>query len=120
MVNWWLRKPDRDARDWPACRVRIEQGDTASRSLRIASEHQLGESTMRAAFPVGLTLASLLFSATAVSAHDCDAVLSQGIRNTYQELRTSDIRSAFAQSYCSKTSNTTGRTSGTSGPAPPF
>jgi hypothetical protein len=68
---------------------------------------------MRRAHPIFSVVTGLLICVSSVSAHDCDAVLSQGVRNTYQELRTSDVRSAFALAYCSKTSSSSGRSSGT-------
>ncbi len=60
---------------------------------------------------VGITI---LFasSASRAQSHDCDAILEQGIRNTYQQLRTGDFRSAFASAYCNKTSASTGSSSG--------
>jgi hypothetical protein len=46
-------------------------------------------------------------------AHECDAILEQGVRNTYQELRTGDFRSSFSSAYCNKSSQSSGSTSGT-------
>ena len=81
--------------------------------LTATVRHPTAESKMRRAQSIFPMVVGLLICASSASAHDCDAVLSQGVRNTYQELRTSDVRSAFALAYCSKTSSNSGRSSGT-------
>jgi hypothetical protein len=55
-----------------------------------------------------------LLSRGLASASDCDAILQQGIRNTFQEVRTGDFRTAFQSAYCNKASADTGSSSGTS------
>lgn len=46
-------------------------------------------------------------------ADECDAILQQGIRNTFQEVRTGDFRTAFKSAYCKKDSSSRGSSSGT-------
>ena len=46
------------------------------------------------------------------SANDCDAILQQGIRNTFQELRTGDFRTTFRSAYCNKASANSRSSSG--------
>lgn len=56
----------------------------------------------------------LLFVQGIAEAHECDAILEQGVKNTYEELRTGDFRSSFSSAYCNKSSQNSGSTSGTS------
>lgn len=58
-------------------------------------------------------VAALLSNAPgAASAHECDAILQQGLRNTFEELRSGDFRNSFDLEYCSRNSNSKGSTSG--------
>lgn len=45
-------------------------------------------------------------------AHECDVILEQGIRNTFQELRTNDFRQAFSSAYCNKVHTSKSSSSG--------
>lgn len=40
---------------------------------------------------------------------DCDAILEQGVRNTYQELSSSDLKSGFSQGLCSSSESSTSK-----------
>jgi len=45
---------------------------------------------------------------------DCDAVLKDGVFNSFQELRSGDLKNAFQNAYCNKQGNSSGSSSGTS------
>ena len=56
---------------------------------------------------IGVLILVIVFCAVDANlafAQDCDAILSQGVRNTYQELRSKDLRRGFRDAICS-TSN---------------
>ena len=54
-----------------------------------------------------------MFASFSVFADECDAILQQGVRNTFQELRTGDFRSSFKSAYCNKSTSSQGSNSGT-------
>ena len=54
-----------------------------------------------------------LTTAGAAVAHECDAILASGVRNTYQLLQGGDFRNQFSSSYCNELGSQTG--SGSSG-----
>ncbi|WP_423211827.1 hypothetical protein [Paracoccus yeei] len=63
-----------------------------------------------------LRLLAVLASLTTVgaaAAHECDAILSSGVRNTYQVLQDGEFRNQFSSSYCDELGSKTG--SGNSG-----
>jgi hypothetical protein len=71
--------------------------------------------------PIGLRLRALVglvamacVSHAAFANSECDAILKDGTRNTFQELRTGDLRTAFENAYCGRNSNSRGSSSGTS------
>lgn len=70
----------------------------------------MGILSIRKVIKVG---SALLVIQGIAEAHECDAILEQGVRNTYQELRTGDFRSSFSSAYCNKSSQSSGSTSGT-------
>lgn len=45
-------------------------------------------------------------------AHECDAILQQGIRNTFEEVRTGDFKNSFKSAYCNKNSTGNSTSSG--------
>ena len=51
-------------------------------------------------------VAAVPFAARAAS--DCDAILSQGVRNTYQLKNNNDLKSEFEKSFCEKSSGNSG------------
>lgn len=65
-------------------------------------------------FYLFLGISSIIFisCASTARADDCDSILDQGIRNTYQALNNADLRSAFRNAFCS---NNTTDTKGSSG-----
>jgi hypothetical protein len=57
--------------------------------------------------------ALLLVGTSGVSfADECSAILEQGVFNTYQGLRTRDLRTAFQQSFCQSSSSSSGGSTG--------
>jgi hypothetical protein len=62
---------------------------------------------------VALILA--VFHIPSAYAHECDSILSQGVRNSFAELRKGDLKSAFRNQYCNKQSTSQSTTSGESG-----
>ena len=55
-----------------------------------------------------------LSAAGSAAAHECDAILASGVRNTYQSLQRGDFRNNFSSTYCNELGWETGQTSGTS------
>lgn len=58
-----------------------------------------------------MAVANLLVSFAAM-AGECDAILQQGLRNTFQELRTGEFKSSFESSYCNKAASSSSTGSG--------
>ena len=51
------------------------------------------------------------------AANECDAILEQGIRNTYYQINKSDFRSNFQSGFCNKSSTSNSNSGGKSGGA---
>jgi hypothetical protein len=69
----------------------------------------IGQSWLR---ELSTVVCLLMFATTRILAQNCDAILQQGIRNTFQELRTGDFKTAFQAAYCNKTSGTQNKGNG--------
>ncbi|MEG3126993.1 hypothetical protein SC171_05425 [Pantoea cypripedii] len=50
-----------------------------------------------------------------LAANECDAILEQGIRNTYYQINKSDFRSNFQSAFCNKSSTSNSSSGGKSG-----
>jgi hypothetical protein len=72
-----------------------------------------GEASVDARTKSVLISALLLVGTSGVSfADECSAILEQGVFNTYQGLRTRDLRTGFQQSFCQSSSSSSGGSTG--------
>lgn len=51
-------------------------------------------------------MATLFLTVVQAQSHECDSILSQGIRNTYRDLQSSDFRNQFSNKYCNQNQQT--------------
>ncbi|WP_241074815.1 hypothetical protein [Achromobacter insuavis] len=69
---------------------------------------------MRATIYTSVMAAVMLMGPAATAlADDCDAILEQGVRNTYSEIRSGDFRTNFNNAYCIRNSATQSSDGGT-------
>lgn len=59
-----------------------------------------------------LAVVLLLVAASSSYADECDAILEQGVRNTYQDLKQRDLRTGFRNAMCQSASSGGGSSSG--------